>query len=72
MATQQTHAEMFDILRDSLWAFGDIPYLSSITGISVSTLYKYRSSGKNHPWPRYKTWEALLPPLGLRLILSKI
>ena len=71
MALQQTHAEMFDILRASLWSFGDIPRLSSITGISVSTLYKYRASGKKHPWPRYKIWEALLPPLGLQLILTK-
>lgn len=67
---QQSHKEMFQLLQDAIWSYGDIYSLSIETGISTSTLYKYRREGHKFPWPRFATWQALMKPLKLRLTLS--
>ena len=72
MEKQQTHAEMFVILQEALWKYGDLVQLSEICGISVSTLYRYRNCGNKFPWPRMSTWEKILEPLNLRLSLQHI
>jgi len=72
MKRQQNHEEMFRLLQEALWEHGDISSLSEATGISNTTLYKYRRVGKKYPWPRYNTWQAIMPALGLQLELKRI
>lgn len=59
------HKRDMQIVRDALYAFGDMKLLSIKTGISKSSLYAIRSGQIR--WPRKFTMHSLTEVLGLEL-----
>lgn len=57
--------EAMNVVRDALYAFGDMQMLANRTGISRSCLEAIRSGRTK--WPRPGTLFTILTPLGLSL-----
>lgn len=60
-------AEIMDTVRHKLYAHGDLRELAQAIGRSERCLYAIR--GGYTRWPRWETLFALLPHLGLRLVV---
>lgn len=69
-ALSHSRKEIMDVVRDELYASGDLKPIAEGLGLSVGTLYAIRS-GRTQ-WPRHTTLFSLLPALGLGLYVRKI
>jgi DNA-binding phage protein len=58
-----------NVIRDSLYAHGDMIELAQEVGLSASTLFAIRSGRTK--WPRHNTIFSLINALGLEMVLQK-
>lgn len=68
MVTQVSREEMLSLVSNKLRA-KCLTDLSNQTGISLSCLYNIRDHKTK--WPRWTTFQRLLPKLGLVLIITE-
>lgn len=61
-------AEVMDRVRWALYDYGDLERLARLTGKTPSCLYALRRGATR--WPRWDTLFALLPHLGLELVIQ--
>lgn len=68
-ATDPRREAIMQVVREALWAHGDMKSLSGFTGISVSCLNALRN-GRTR-WPRDVTMFTVTHALGLELVLVR-